>query len=129
MKTFKRIRYYPNRVPKNAPVLMRMMFKQPASIDEMPALKRALVRYPAQVYYYGPLTKDQVPYIRQQFKQMLHGQWMIFAYQVIPIAPEVAGNRWPHHDFRRWSAYETRKPYYYKLAQYRPDHYYWKRTV
>lgn len=128
MKTFKRIRY-PGRTPSNAPVLMRMMFKQPASLNDIPALKRTLTRYPAQVWYYGPLTKAQVPYMRRQFKKMTRGQWMVFAYQVIPIAPEVAGNRWPHRNFQRWSAYETRKPYYYRLARVAANRYKWHRTV
>lgn len=129
MKTFLRTRYPRGRIPSNAPVLMRMMFYQPADSTYLPTLKRKLRSYPASVYYYGPLTKAQVPYMRRQFKQMTRGQWMVFAYQVIPIAPEVAGNRWPHRNFQRWHAYEYRKPHYYKLARLSPTHYYWRQTA
>lgn len=130
MKSFLKIRY-PARIPAKAPVLLRVMFERPRSslVEQTGALKRALRKYPARVYYYGPLLKNQVKGVIDMFRQMRTAQSLAFAYQVIPIAPELpygTGRRWPFHNFQIWEAYETAPAPTYELSRLALDRYDWR---
>jgi len=105
------------KIPKQAGILIRFVEKFRETPFDKFDLQKALGSYPAAVNYGGPSTYGEVENIKTAFDRWAATYWKAYAFEVVPIAAELAGHTWPHHDWRWWTATERSPRKRYQLQR------------